>query len=1615
MSYISPSSKPLIDKVVSYAKQKLKAPEAELVVKFIRLYYGGSSSADLSQHSIPNLFGAAYSQWKMMYQAAADEIKVKVYNPELKKDAWESSHTVIQIVAPDSPFIVDSMRMVINQLGFTTHLLIHLGGVAVKRDKHARIIEVAHHDKKTKDETVEAPIYMEIDRQTDPAILKQIEAKLLSVLLDVRAAVLDWSAMRDRMQEIMDSLSQTNKALPAADVEESKAFLAWLLDNHFTLLGARDYKVTGKGDQLALQLVSGSGLGVLRNESASKVVRLYSALAKEAREMALSPEHTLIISKTNTLSTVHRPAHTDYIGIKVFNDKAQLVMERRFIGLFTTTAYSCDPREIPFIRQKVASVLKKSALPARSYAGKELLHSLTTLPRNDLFHSTTAQLYDLSVAILQMQDRSMVRLFVRPDPYGRYYSCYVYLPRENFTTDVEHRIQKVLAQAFSATEVITSAWFSESVLARIHYVLRVDPNKKTIYKLSDIEKKVTEIARSWTDVFKELLWSQFGEEKGNRLFQVYRDVFPVSYRVAFTPEQAIYDLGQIEKLSSENNLEMCFYRPSDAPKNSIRFKLYSRKQTIALSDVIPMLENLGLRVIDEQPYEINMSEDSKVWINDFGMSYVGENNFSVEEVRDIFQEGFSKLWNNLAENDRFNALILKEKLNWREVSLLRAYAKYSTQAGFNFSQAYIEQTFLHNSTIARLLVELFKVLFNPALATRPNVAASQLEKKIISALDGVSSLDEDRILRYFLALIKATLRTNYYQVGQSGNIKAYLSFKFDPARVPELRLPLPKYEIFVYSPRFEGVHLRADKVARGGLRWSDRREDFRVEVLGLMKAQQVKNAVIVPAGAKGGFVTKQLPMDQGRDAILQEGVECYKGFISGLLDLTDNLLHAQIVKPLNTVCYDEDDPYLVVAADKGTATFSDIANSISLERGFWLGDAFASGGSAGYDHKKMAITARGTWVSAERHFQDLNIDLNKTEFTAVGIGDMSGDVFGNGVLLSSKMKLVAVFNHMHIFIDPNPDPKISFKERKRLFNLPRSTWADYNPKLISNGGDVYSRNLKSIKISEQAKKILNIEADVLAPNDLIRAILKAPVEMLWNGGIGTYVKAIGETSADVGDRANDAVRVNGSELRARMICEGGNLGFTQLGRIEYEQQTGGKINTDFIDNSAGVDCSDHEVNIKILLNAIVASGKMTEADRNRLLVEMTDQVADLVLKDNYIQNRSISLAVLSSKKHLSLYRGFIDAQASAGRINRTIEFLPTDKELQERKLAGKGLTRPELAVLLSYSKIILKAEILASNLVEDPYLSHFIKSAFPSQIVERFPKQLKEHYLSREIIATQLSNRLVSDMGAVFVYRIQDETGASISDIVRAYTVSAHILGSDALFSEVEALDNKVPSDIQYQMMQQIVQAIRRSTRWFLRNRIEGIEIESTAKYFNGFIHELYKLLPSLLQGDDKEALDKRKNDMLLHKVPKLLAEKIAASKPMYHALNIIEASASLTKRSAPLVAQMYFMLGDRLSLLWLRDRISEFPVDTHWTLLARSALKADLDLILRKLTVSVLGSETKQKDISEILESWLIKYQKLVMSFQQVLDAIQKDAHPEFTSFSVAIRDLMDLVRVGS
>jgi len=1167
-----------------------------------------------------------------------------------------------------------------------------------------------------------------------------------------------------------------------------------------------------------------------------------------------------------------------------------------------------------------------------------------------------------------------------------------------------------LKQTFNGTEVHFNTYFSSSILARVHFVIRLSIKEKLQYDCNEVEKELSLIARSWHDDFNEALRHSFGDKKGSVMYVKYRHAFQAGYREAFSPENAVKDIKFIEKLSEKNLLAMSFYRPPGATAEVIKFKLFHREQTVPLSDALPMLENMGLRVVGEQPYRIQFVDGSQVWINDFSMTYSKNPTFEVEEVKIIFQQAFKKIWSGQAENDIFNRLVLEAQLNWREISMLRAYAKYLKQTGFTYSPEYIAETLVNHASITHLIKDLFVFRFDPKCSEERDTKINQTKSLIEEMLDEVSILDEDRILRRYMDLIYATLRTNYYLVDRPKKPKSYLSLKFDSSLIPDLPLPLPKYEIFVYSPRFEGVHLRADKVARGGIRWSDRREDFRTEVLGLMKAQRVKNAVIVPAGAKGGFIPKCLLLGASREEILQEGVECYCDFIRGLLDLTDNIKDNVTVPPKEVICYDEPDTYLVVAADKGTATFSDIANSISLERGYWLGDAFASGGSAGYDHKKMGITARGAWVSAERHFQEIGINVDESEVTVVGIGDMSGDVFGNGMLLSRHLKLVAAFNHLHIFLDPDPDPEVSFKERKRLFNLPRSTWFDYHCNLISKGGGVFKRSAKSIFLTPEVKALLGVDKDRMVPNELISVILKAPVDMIWNGGIGTYVKSSMESNDTVGDRSNDAVRVDGKDVRARVVCEGGNLGLTQLGRIEYELH-GGKVNTDFIDNSAGVDCSDHEVNIKILLNNAVLTNEISLNERNELLARMTNEVSELVLQNNYHQNQAISLESFESPLKINLYIRYLDFQEQQGKIERNIEFLPDSKTLLERRAAGFGLTRPEISVLFSYSKIILKEEIRSSDLLEDDYFSQYVKKAFPTPLRKRYEHLLDQHYLHKEIVLTQLSNRLISNMGFTFIYQMQDEAAVSTSDIIRAYMIAHKIYHMEDLYADIESLDYKVDATVQMQMASEVIRLVRRATRWFLHDLRGIVNIQEKIDAFSQHILDLFRRLPKLILGDDKALLEEKRDALIAANVAPEIAVRIASSAPMYHALNIIEV-ANTESVDVYYVAKIYFILVDRLRLLWFRDQINEFSADSRWMFLLKAGYKSDLDTIQRALTVGVINVKTKSQCIIDRIETWLEEYKPFIDRWQLILSGMKSSSSKDFQVFSVAIRELSKLAQ---
>jgi glutamate dehydrogenase len=1315
------------------------------------------------------------------------------------------------------------------------------------------------------------------------------------------------------------------------------------------------------------------------------------------------------VTKATARSTVHRPGYLDYIAVKRFDDEGAVVGEDRFLGLFTSTAYSANPADIPLLRRKVASVVERAGLPAGGHAAKALANILDTYPRDELFQTNDADLLRTAKAILHLEERQRLRLFVRRDAFERFLSCLIYAPRENYTTELRQRWQAILTEAFRGSGSEFNVHLSESALARIMIIVRTTPGQIPDFDVREIETHLVAAARRWEDDLRDALIATVGEARGNELFRLFGGAFPAGYREEFAARAAVPDIEMMAKLSDAEPLATSLYRPLEAPPGTLRFKLFRRGGPVTLSDSLPMLEHMGLRVLDERPYRIATQGVPPIWIHDLGMlSALADGELEIDELHAVFVEAFGRVFRGDVENDDFNRLVVAGRLPADEIVVLRGYAKYLRQIGFPLSQAFIQATLGAHAGIARMLVDLFKLRFDPGLGNAARSQALAKIQQIDDALDRVENLSEDRVLRQYLALILATTRTNFWRRDAEGRRKPFVSFKFDPSKVPGLPEPKPMFEIFVYSTRFEGLHLRGGKVARGGLRWSDRHEDFRTEILGLVKAQMVKNTVIVPVGSKGGFVLKRAPSPADREAYLKEGVACYQNYLRGLLDLTDNRVGDKIVPPPDVKRHDPDDPYLVVAADKGTATFSDYANAISKEYGFWLGDAFASGGSAGYDHKAMGITARGAWESVKRHFREMGVDTQTTDFTVAGIGDMSGDVFGNGMLLSHHIKLVAAFDHRHIFLDPTPDLEASFSERERLFRLPRSSWADYDAKVISAGGGVHARSAKSIAITPEVAKALAITAKSMTPAELVNAILKSPVDLIYNGGIGTYVKASRETQAEVGDRANDALRVNGRELRCKVFAEGGNLGCTQLGRIEYAL-AGGRINTDAIDNSAGVDTSDHEVNIKILLGLPISEGELTEKQRNALLAEMTDDVAALVLRDNTFQTQSLSITGRIAPQMLDAHQRFIHFLEKTGRLNRELEFLPADEEIAERRGAGIGLTSPERAVLLAYSKIWLYDELLASALPDDPWVATALERYFPKALRERYAAYMARHPLKREIIATYVTNSMVNRVGSSFVHRLLEATGAKPPEIVRAYLLNREVFGFVDLWMAIEALDNVVDDAAQSQMLVDTRRLIERGTSWFLRSRRLGEDMGATIAHFASKVAALASRLPQLLDAGERARIDAGVAGYVAKGVPPPLAGRVVAFDTLYAALDIIEV-ADAAKRTPEAVAELYFELSTRLGLPWLREKIAALPAEAHWRMLAKGAMLDDLSSMQRTITGEALGAAADRQDAAKLVTAWEERNRRGIERTSQLMTELRAATPVDAAMLSVALRELRNL-----
>ncbi|MDE2427171.1 MAG: NAD-glutamate dehydrogenase [Burkholderiales bacterium] len=1572
--------------------QEHTGPASQRQGGFIAAYFENTDPDEIVTRGPATLFALANAHWRLLdAPRAAQTPTVRVFNPTLAEDGFVSEHTVVQIVNDNMPFLVDSVTMAINRSGRTAHWIVH-PLMSVARDAKGGVTAVSTVSAATiagRTDPVESLILVECDRIVGAAEMQTLAADLQQVLSDVRGAVVDWQPMLEHVRGVRAACAKYTQAPEKRD--EAIAFLHWLEDRHFTFLGTRDYELKRDGEHVSLVAIPESGLGILRG----KVQTPESHLPAEVVALMDSSE-LVMVTKAMTRATVHRPAWLDYIAVKRFDDAGNVIGESRFLGLYTSTAYSEPVGDIPQVRQRVAEVLINSGVVPESHAAKSLQAILDDYPRDELFQIDTATLTEHAIGILRLQERQRTRVFLRRDPFGRFTSAQVFVPRDRYNTELRVKISNELMIALNGQSIEFTPMLTDSPMARIHYLVRAKDHAPLNVNLMALEGRISKLSQRWEDDCTNDLLRAHGEGHGLALAHRFAGAFPTAYREDFSALVGAEDAEMLAGLSETSPMVVRLYRPLDAGPGMLRFKIYNTSK-VALSDSLPVLEHMGARVLDEQPYKVGSGQQA-LWIHDLGLQLPVSADLSSIKVR--FEALFSQAWRGEVESDDLNRLVLNTMLDARSIAVLRACTRYFKQLGFAYSQTYIEAALNKNAVITQLIAELFGARFKPDFAGDREVAQKSIKEKLEAELANVASLDEDRILRQFFATIMATLRTNLWQTTPDGAYKPYMSFKLNPREVPGVPEPKPLFEIWVYSPRVEGVHLRGGKVARGGLRWSDRREDFRTEILGLVKAQQVKNTVIVPVGSKGGFVLKSAPPASDREAYQAEGVACYKIFLSGLLDLTDNIVKGNVVPPHSVVRHDPDDPYLVVAADKGTATFSDIANSVSADYGFWLGDAFASGGSVGYDHKKMGITARGAWESVKRHFRSMGVNSQTTPFTVAGIGDMSGDVFGNGMLLSEQIKLVAAFDHRHIFIDPSPDVAASFAERQRLFNLPRSSWDDYDKKLISQGGGVYPRTAKSIKLSAEARAVLGIETEELAPVELLRAILQAPVDLLYNGGIGTYVKATFETHAQVGDKAGDAFRVNGSELRCKVLAEGGNLGCTQNGRIEFAQH-GGRIYTDAIDNSAGVDCSDHEVNIKILLGAIVEAGDLTLKQRNDLLASMTDEVGHLVLTDNYYQTQALDIAAHRPLYVLDGQQRLMQSLEKQGRLNRSIEYLPSDEEIFHRKGRKQGLTAPEGAVVLAYAKMSVFDELVASNLPDDPFFSRALKAYFPQVLSERFADAITAHPLKREIIATFITNTVVNRAGATFVNFIASEAGATAADVIRAFTLAREIFDLEPLWDQIDALDYVVDSNLQLDLLSKLIAIAQRASRWMLRIRSQSTDLPTLIQRYQPAARELRWQLDDWLPASAHANWQREAEVLISAGVEATLAQNLTALEYIFPALDLVDLAQS-TNTGLEQAARAYFGVDTELGLTGWRTQINRLPTDTLWQTQARGSARDDVYSIASQITRSLLA---RQEDIA----TWHAQHAAAIERLTNLLATISAQG-ADLAPVSVALRELRHL-----
>lgn len=1579
--------------------QHKQHPQQALLLRFMQALLNHVELDDLKGRKEEDLYAALSALWQALNQLT-DNPYVTVFNAQLETHGWYTEHSSVQIIVNDMPFLVDSVRMVLNRYNLTAHLFLQ-APFTVQRTTTGAINKLNHN---LIDDCEHLAIFhIEIDKQDNESLLNALAEELRAVLQQVNLVVQDWQPMHQQLALMKKVIDNMPDCVAKTDKQAAKRFIQWLADNNLTLLGYRYYHVS-KTDNDYLWEPNSDGLGLMSLPPKIRDRRLHN-LPISAQQKTLSHE-PLMLTKTLAKSNVHRPVRMDYIGIKVFAEDGQLIGEHRFLGLYAAEFYNASVTQIPILQDTIRAVSKLNTVTPGTHAYKALINILETYPRDELLHSAPTDIARISKGVFLMQERGISRCFVRADEFGRFISVLVYVPRERYNTALRMKTQEILQTTFaSQQEVEFTTYFSESVYARTHYIVHV-PNNNQAYDLEQLSHIIIELSKSWDERLLLALKQHYGEAHGGQLWQRYAGAFSTAYMETHSANDALLDIEHLEKLCPDDCLEMLLYRPANQPCQQLRLRLYHWQEPIHLSQVLPTLENFGLHVIDETPFALH-NNNVNMWIMDFRVQLkhcVGD----WSALQRHFYQAYMAVWSGYLSDDRFNRLVFSAGLEARAVLVFKALAKYMQQLGHGFSQTYIASTLVAYPEICQTLFALWQARFDPQ--QHNDKYAKKLIDKLTTALDDVQSLDDDRIIRAYINLIMAAVRTNFYQV-IDGNYKAYLSIKFLPANIERIPLPKPMFEIFVYSTEVEGVHLRGGKVARGGLRWSDRQEDYRTEVLGLVKAQQVKNGVIVPVGAKGGFICKRQPKQADRASVLAYAQQCYQTFIRGLLDVTDNQLNGEICPPSTTICHDDSDSYLVVAADKGTATFSDLANTVAAEYQFWLGDAFASGGSHGYDHKQMGITAKGAWESVKRHFREMGLDCQTETFTAVGIGDMAGDVFGNGLLLSPQTRLIAAFNHQFIFFDPDPDTQDSYLERQRLFADPSLTWGDYDRSRLSEGGGVFARTLKRIELTPPMQQWLDTKKSVLTPNELIHLVLQMPVDLIWNGGIGTYVKSQVEGHDMVGDRANDEVRINGCQLRAKIIGEGGNLGMTQLGRVEYAL-LGGRVNTDFIDNVGGVDCSDHEVNIKILLNESVHNGDLTEKQRNHLLVGMTSEVSQLVLDDCYQQTEGISVTAFAGVHELREQQRFIQSLQKKGLLDPALEFLPNDEQFGHRLANQQGLTRPELATLVSYAKMQLKSDLLACELEQHDELQQFLFAGFPTSLQQDFAPAISQHPLAKQIIATKLANHLVNRMGLSFVFRLVDEIGVNLTDIVACFYIADQVWSMDNLFAHVRQADNQLSSEQQLSILSQARQQLRRSVRWLLRHYDPMLSWRDNVSLYRQTLTTLQQQLPTLLDADELAFYHAQQQSLTQSGLSKESAQQMASLSYLWCAFDLTHLVAQ-THLPITAIAPLYFAVGKQFSLFEFITQINQQAVTDHWQALARGAYREDT-LAQHAQLVAVLAScyrESGAKDAASFLDTWMIEKQQMLTRWQHILDEFKQSDNHELTKFSVALRELQILI----